>query len=268
MPGLSLPDVLRANAGATWQTGTVIVAAGTGVVVVSVGGSELTLPHLRGYAPAVNDAVLVLQQGGRRVVVDAFTNPADPIAPRNSGAPAPAPTQPKPKPPAPKPTVVTGVKSFAATATGCFRGGKWRTDTSQPHQGDWGGAYGRNTGAWFYGTQIKTSLAGATVTKAEMYMVRLSGGVYGGVSPTVFTTPHPSRPAGAPTLQGGGSVLTAQSVSTRRWVSLPTALAQAMVAGTAYGLACFVNADDPYGVYASLADSRSSGLLRITYRKG
>jgi hypothetical protein len=55
---------------------------------------------------------------------------------------------------------------------------------------------------------------------------------------------------------------------TSKTVTLPTALAQAFVDGTAFGLACWVNADDPYMVFASIADARDSGAISITYKKG
>jgi hypothetical protein len=259
---LRLDQLLR-NPGADVILGSVTSTPGDGVVGISVGGSELLLPHLRGYAPAVNDSVVILAQGQRMVVLDAYVNPADPVVPRPA---APPPSQPKPKPPAPKP-VVNVTQTFTATATGCYRAG-WRTDTRAPHQGDWNGAFGRNTGAWFYGTRIRAALAGATVLKAKIYMVRLSGGIYGSVSPTMYTTPHASQPGGAPTLQGGGTAIGSLAVSSRGWITLPLALAQALADGTAYGLACFVASDSPYAAYGALADSRSSGAIQLTYRKG
>jgi hypothetical protein len=264
--GRILEELLRPGQRANYLLGTVTATPGTGVVSVDIGGGSLTLPHLRGYAPAVNDTVVVLAQGERAVVLDAYTNPADPVPARNAGAPAPVPSQPKPKPPVvAKPVTVT--RTFSATATGCFRGGKWRTDTSnQPHQGDWNGAFGRNTGAWFYGTQIAAALAGATVIKARMRLIRLDGGVYGSAAPTMSTHTSKSRPAGALSLSGA-TTLAGQAVGTSRWVDLPLSLGQALSNGSGYGLACNVAADDPYIVYAGLSDSRSSGALQITYRK-
>jgi hypothetical protein len=258
-----LEQLLR-DPGAGVVLGSVTTTPGNGTVGVSVAGSDLVLPHLRGYTPAINDSVVILAQGRRMVVLDAYVNPSDPVVPRT---PAPAPSQPKPKPPAPKP-VVNVTQTFTAKATGCFRSGSWRTDTRAPHQGDWNGAYGRNTGAWFYGTQIRAALAGATVLKAKVYMVRLSGGVYGTVSPTIYTTPHASQPSGSPTLQGGGTSIGGLAVNSRGWISLPLALAQALANGSAYGLACFVASDSPYAAYAALADSRSSGAIQLTYKKG
>lgn len=245
------------------ELGTVTAAPGTDEVTVQVGGSQLVLPYLRSYAPAVNDSVVIAVQGQRWIVVDAYAQAADPPAPR---PPAAAPSQPPPKPPTP-PVVTQVTRTFNATGTGCFRDGKWRTDTdNQPHQGDWG-SYGRNTGAWFYGRQIATTLAGATVVKAEVRIRRLRGGQYGPQSPTVFTTPHRSKPSGAPTLLGSGTDLRAIAVDRAEWVPLPLSLAQQFSDGTAFGLACKVSADDPYMAFASLNDARDTGALRLTWKK-
>ena len=77
---------------------------------------------------------------------------------------------------------MTRTQTFLATATGCYRGGKWRTDNIRPHQGDWGN-YGNNTGAWFYGTGIRSALKGAQVLSAKIYLKRVRGGVFAGQVP-------------------------------------------------------------------------------------
>jgi hypothetical protein len=246
------------------RTGIVTVTPTAATVTVSVNGEELDLPYLESYTPAVNDSVLVLTRGQRWVVVGNYTNPAAPVTPATPAAPPSTPTPTKPKPPTPKKT--TFVRTFLANSTGCFRGGKWRTDTSnQPHQGDWGG-YGINTGAWFYGSQIKAALAGATVLKVEMYLVRIGGGQYGGITPTIWTHPHQSRPGGAPSLLSSSTV-SGLAVNTKRWVGLPLSFGTALQAGTAYGTACFVAGADPYAAFANLSGARTSGALRITYSK-
>jgi hypothetical protein len=260
---VKLADLLR-DPGARLRIAQVTDTPGDGTITVLLDGSELTIPHALNYSPGVNDSAIVLADGMRRVAIGAYTNPSSPVAP---ASPAVTPSQPPPKPVPKPPTTVTATKTFTAKGTGCFRNGKWRTDTKQPHQGDWNGAFGRNTGAWFYGTGIRSALSGATVLSAQIYMKRLTGGSFGSVSPTIYGTPHASQPSGSPTLQGGGTDLTGQPVSTARWVTLPTSLAQDLVDGVSFGIACFVAADAPYAVYASLADSRQSGAIKITYRK-
>lgn len=261
---LDLADVLSSDpaASAGMLIGTVTVANTDGTVMVAIGGAEVLLHHLRDYTPAVNHNVLILRQGQRLFVIGAFVPAAATTTP---DAPAPTPSQPPPTKPKP-PTRTKVTKTFTASGTGCFRGGKWRTDTrDQPHQGDWNGAFGRNTGAWFYGSSMATTMRGAKVLSASIYMRRLSGGVFGAVSPTVYTTPHPSKPSGAPTLLGSGVDLHSMAVNTSGWFTFPVSLAQQFSDGTAKGLACWVNADDPYMAFAGLRDSRSTGALRITY---
>jgi hypothetical protein len=263
---LDLADLLARDPGdqAQFRYGTVVAANTNGTVVVALGGAQVTLPHLKHYVPTVNHNVLVLQQGQRLVVIGAFVPTAGVTVP---DPPAPTPSQPAPKPPAPS-TKTRITKTFLAGQTGCFRGGKWRTDTAnQPHQGDWQGAYGRNTGAWFYGNSIASTLAGSKVIAAKIYMRRLSGGQFGSQAATLYTTPHPTRPGGSPTLLGSGTDLQGIPVGGSGWYSFPLALAQQYSAGTAKGLACWVNADDPYIVFAGLGDSRSSGALQLTYDK-
>lgn len=250
----------------TFKYGTVTATPGTDVVTVNVNGTELDLPYLVGYTPKVNQTVLILAMGNRWVVQDALATPAAPTTP---GIPATPPSTPPPKPPPdPTPPKVTYTKTFLATATACFRDGKWRTDTSnQPHQGDWNGAYGRNTGCWFYGTQMANALAGASIIKAEVYLKRIGGGEYGTKNATMWTHTHKSKPSGAPNLLISDTLAQGVAVNSTRWCVFSNSLAAQLATGAAFGLACWVNADAPYMVFANLSSSRSSGALRITYRK-
>lgn len=242
--------------------GTVTQANTDGTVVVAIGGAELTLRHLQSYVPAINHNVLITRQGQRLYVLGAFV-PA--TVTTNPDPPAPTPSQPPPTKPKP-PTRTRVTRTFTAASTGCFRGGKWRTDTgNQPHQGDWNGAFGRNTGAWFYGGAIASALRGAEVLSAQIYMRRLSGGEFAARQASIYTTPHKTRPAGAPTLLGSPATLDGLAVNRSGWLSFPVSFAQQLSDGTAFGLACWVNADDPYLVFASLSETRSTGALRITY---
>lgn len=248
------------------RLGVITSTPGDGTVGVTVGGTDLLLPHASNYTPRVNDSALILADEQRWIVIGAYTNPSDPVV---GGGTAPVPSSPPPPAPVdPAPVKTYGTKVFLAQSTGCFRAGKWRTDTrNQPHQGDWGG-YGINTGAWFYGNQIPAALAGAAIIKVEIWLRRLPGGVYGGVQPTIWTMPHGTRPSGDPTREGGGFDAASIAVGEAKWVTLPDHYGAAMLAGTAKGLACFTAGSDPYAVFANLTTSRSSGAIRIRYRKG
>lgn len=241
--------------------GTVTAAPGTGVVTVTVGGTSVVLPHLRGYAPAVNDAVVILRQGARQYVVAAVTNPADPIAARS---PAPAPSQSPPTDTNPAPVQQDHTVTFLATAHGCYRGSGWRTDDVRPHQGDYGG-FGVNTGAWFYGNQVRAALGGARVTGAAFFYHRIAGGDFAAQPLTLWTMAHQSQPAGAPTRQSTSFTCAAKAVSTSGWVSLPTWFVQRMSDGTAFSIACYVATTTPYVQCAGFGEDRNSGALSITY---
>jgi hypothetical protein len=263
---LSLADVLATQRdSASFVLGTVMAAWGDGTVSVNIGGTTSTLPHLRAYVPGVNDTVLVIVQGSRLIVVDAITNPADPVAPRN---PAPSPSQPTPTVPySPIPTPTTQVVTFTANSVASYRGSSWRTDRSEPIQGDYGG-YGLNTGCWFYGTKVYDALKGAEVLGLKVYMKRVSGGDFSKRQGTIWAHNAADRPSGAPSLIGGSNyAIAGLATNTAGWVDYPTWIGQAFSDGNAKGIACYIGSSTPYIVYASLASSRSSGALQFTYRR-
>jgi hypothetical protein len=157
--------------------------------------------------------------------------------------------------------------TFTADRVQSFRGSRWRTDRSEAIQGDWGG-YGINTGAWFYGKKITNALHGATILKFEIFMSRESGGSYAAQQPTVWLHNHESVPAGAPSLQGGTDYLLAGlAVGNSGWLTNQTWCGQALANGTSKGIACYTAGSSPYIVFSSLAQSRSSGAIRLTYRR-
>jgi hypothetical protein len=263
---LSLADVLATQPdSSSFVLGTTVATPGSGVVGVNIGGSTVTLPHLRGYAPALNDVVVVMTQGSRRVVVDAITNPGDTITPR---ADAPAPTQPTPIPiVSPVPVPSTHTVTFTANRAVSYRGSSWRTDRSEPIQGDYGG-YGLNTGCWFYGTKIHDALQGAEVIGLRIYLSRVSGGDFAKRQGAFYVHNHTDQPAGAPSLQSDtGYTVGGLATNTSGWVDYPTWVGQRLSDGTARGIACYISSSTPYIVYASLASSRSSGALQFTYRR-
>jgi hypothetical protein len=263
---LTLADVLAPQGDrASFVLGTVMATPGTGVVVVSIDGSSVTLPHLRGYAPAVNDVVMVVAQGSRRIVVDAITNPSDPTTPRGQ---APDPSQPTPTPPispTPAPTVQT--VTFTANDVASYRGSNWRTDRTEAIQGDYGG-YGLNTGCWFYGTKIYDGLQGAEILGLKLYMVRASGGDFAKRQGTIWAHDHASQPSGAPSLIASTDYnIGGLATNTAGWLDYPAWVGQLLADGGAKGIGCYIGSSTPYIVYASLADSRSSGALQFTYRR-
>ena len=258
---MEIVDVIDPNRNSSTAFGTVMSAPGNGTVIVNINGTTATIPHLRGYIPAVNDTVMVVTQGARRVVVDAVVNPSDPILPR---AAAPAPSQPTPTAPvSPVADVTVLTHTFPAISTADFMNGIWRTDTLQPHMGNSGS--GLNTGCWFYGNGIKTALNGATVTGAKIYLRRAAGGVYTSIAPVVYMVAQATRPAGAPTLIGTPVTLAPIPYDGEGWFDFPIALAQQLSNGTAFGIAVYVPGSNPFAAFSSLAERRNSGALQLTY---
>jgi len=260
---LEIENVLPMSTGGTYYViGTCVATPMNSTVVVNIHGTEVTLPHLRGYVPAVNDSVLVMVQGTQRIVVDAVTNPSDPIGNREG---APIPTQPTPTQPiSPISLETVSTRTFVALATADYANGAWRTDTRQPHQGDSGN--GLNTGVWFYGRGINTALNGSTVTSAKIYLRRTAGGVYTSIAPTVYLVTQATKPDVAPTLIGSPVTLSPIPYDSEGWIDLPVDFVQQLANGNAFGLAVYSPTANPYMAFSSLAERRQSGALQITYR--
>lgn len=128
-----------------------VTAVGAGTVVVTLDGSSMTLPALASYAsPTVGDVVEVLWQGSRGVVlgrsVPVSAPPPAPIA-GDTGAPSLSPVQGS--------TVIV-----RPIDTQTWRGGKWRTDTTDIVQGN--SSWGINHGFFFYGSALDSVPPGWT----------------------------------------------------------------------------------------------------------
>jgi hypothetical protein len=141
----------------------------------------------------------------------------------------------------PNPTVVTGQLAVLPVYTGThLASGGWLPDQRLVYQGI---KYGRPnaTGAMFYGAK-PASLAGATVTNATLQRIRqLDGSSPGSAASTLRLVTETTKPSGAPTLTSttaGPTTMIGDDIS----FTIPNAWAQAMVDGTAGGLA-FADAD-------------------------
>jgi hypothetical protein len=140
----------------------------------------------------------------------------------------------------PNPTVVTGQLAVLPVYTGTYLSTGWLSDQRLVYQGV---KYGRPnaTGAMFYGAK-PASLAGATVTNATLQrIVQIDGSSGAAVPGTLRLVTETAKPSGAPTLTSttaGPSTRTGDDIS----FTIPNAWAQAMVDGTAGGLA-FYDAD-------------------------
>jgi hypothetical protein len=208
-------------------------AAKTGSTTTAVvDGTTVTIQVARDLTVAAGDVLLVLRYGSQWfAVARGFT--AAPTAPENDTAPDP------------KPAVVTGTLSVSPVETRSYRSGGWRFDNDDVYEGQYGGN-GNHTGAVFYGGKPR-SLAGATVLGASIRVRRSSGGGAYAAQPTIMRLmTQATRPGGAVTLgasTAGPSLKRGETVSA---FTIPDSWAQAMVDGTAGGLAFYDADGSPY----------------------
>lgn len=233
------------------RVGEVTAGLSGGRITVLVDESSLKLPSVRGYTPTVGDQVLVLLRGQGGYVVGALGS---------APPPPPAPEDPvNPWKPPPPEDPVKGSDPFKPVFTGSYRGG-WRGDTRNLYQGDWSGR-GVNTGAAYFGLGPR-GLRGATATRVRITLERLSGGIYGGQSPTLRLLTDKKKPAGAPAEVGPSTAGPSLDIGERRTFDLPVAWGQSMIDGNSGGVGIRVAGSSPY---IQLNGARI--VLRIDWRK-
>lgn len=239
-------------------TGTVALVPANSYTVrvtTSIGAVDAQFPAT--YTPTVGDTVLIYWLGTTPVAVGQGKTGAPATVPARTPPPTPAP------PPA-KPT--TGTSTFTATGSGTWRAGDgWRTDANgNVIQGTAPGYPGLNNGAWFYGGKVRSTLAGATVVSAQVWLGRVQGGNYGPQSITIYRVTQNRRPAGNVTYDGSRSVLVPLSIGDSGWHTLPRALAQDLVdSGGSLG----VQANSPYVRLLGVGNRSSAGAVRITWSR-
>jgi hypothetical protein len=143
----------------------------------------------------------------------------------------------------------------------------WRPQADDWFHGDgfvWGDNAGVQTTYFFYDSAGFTALAGATVTAFDVYVVRSTGeGDPGSILSRWLLHDHATLPGGAPTLTGTEHDDGTYARGESGWVSLPTAWADALIDGTASGIA-WGGVADRYQVSTNTAIAPFTGCLRIT----
>jgi len=220
---------------------TAIEAKTGSTVQATVNDTTVTVEVARDLTVAAGDVLLVQRVGSQWFATS-----------RHFAAATTPPETVEPAPP-PKPATVSGRLVVAPVETRSYRptgpGPDWRTDEDAVWQGEYGG-YGNNTGCVFYGTKPR-SLAGATITSAIIVARRLKGGVYAAQATTMRLMTNAVRPAGAPTLQVASTSGPSLPVGGTTYAFfIANSWAQAMVDGTAGGLAFFVSGGSPYVKFA------------------
>lgn len=234
---------------------TVKSTKSAGAITADVNGQVVVVMCARGVNPAVNDVVIVAQIGSMWFALDAVD--------------VTAPTPPGDTVVGPPPTVQTGTLVVTPVETRSYRSGSvvgWRTDDDDVYQGQYGG-WGNHTGCVFYGAKPR-ALAGATVTGAN-FRVRMDQiGSYPPQAATMRLMTNATRPGGAPTLQAASTTgpQLAQGATFNNF-GVPVAWAQAMVDGTAGGLAFFTSSGLPYLRMAGRSAWSPAFTLTINWRR-
>jgi len=206
-------------------------------VVAEVNGTATVVQIARDLTVASGDVLIVERIGSQWFAIG------------RAWAAAPAATNPQP-PPEPKPTVTTGSLVVSPVETRSYRASYgWRTDNTDMYQGQYGG-WGNHTGCAFYGSKPR-SLAGATVTDARIRVRRLTAGTYAAQATTMRLVTQSSLAVGA----------------TNNSFDVPSSWVQAMVDGTAGGLAIYDADGSPYVRLAGRGSWSPAWTLTITWRR-
>jgi len=221
---------------------------------IKVGEKTVTAQVARGLTLAVNDPVLVVPSGSSwyvaaRLYASASTPPTNDTALN------------------PQPASRSGSLICQPIETRTYQStpATWNTGLDSTYQGNFGGL-GDLTGCAFYGTK-PTSLHGATVTSASVQLQRLVGGATSGAALTLNKVTQSTRPAGAPTLTASTAGPTLTIGETDSAFAVPTAWVQAMVDGTAGGLAIYDSDGTPYARLAGVADWSAAWTLTINWTR-
>lgn len=218
-----------------------------------VNGTVVTVEVARDLTVAAGDVIVLAKFGAQWCAV----------ARKYTAAPASPINQPGP---VPNPPSVSGKLTVGPVETRSYRNSAWRTDNTTVYQGQYGGG-GNHTGCVFYGAAPR-SLAGATVLDASIVVRRESGGIFAAQSTTMRLMTNATRPAGAPTLGAStaGPSLAVGAANTGGF-GVPISWVQAMVDGTAGGLAFFVAGASPYVRFSGLGDWGPAFTLTIAWQR-
>lgn len=233
---------------------TAITAKAGSTCTADINGVETVVQVARELTVAAGD-IIAVQRYGPTWVATGRLYAAAPIAP------------PSPKPPPTKPTTVTGKTTFSPYETRSYRPNYgWRDDTTDVYHGQYGG-WGNHTGCAFY-RGAPRSLDGSVVTAATIQVRRPSGtgGSYAAQPVTMRLMTNATRPGGAPTLTSSTTGPSIAAGATRTF-TIPDSWGQALVDGSAGGLAFFDADGSPYTIFAGKGTWSPAFSLTISWRR-
>lgn len=215
----------------------VVVATGTpNLTVLLPDGSEAQMGYLTSYlAPAINDTVRIIWDGGPTVIGSLAEVPVSTFDPTTSGGGA----------------AVTSAPEFVARDSGNFyTGGGWNYDDP------WSSA--SNTGAFFYNDIAGTIPDGASISLVEVYVTEIYN-----QRPSVLARVGLHSLAGK---SGNPGIRDAAPISAGSgWKVLPNAFGDALKTGAALGVGFPSTDGSSYHKFRGRGGGSSEGLLRITY---
>jgi hypothetical protein len=245
MSDLFLPNILKAIA-QTAKSGSTCTA--------DVGGEIVTVEVARDLTVAAGDALLLARSGAQYFALGRYSTAA-PAAPSVPVSAAPRPV-----------AVQTGRLIITPIETRSRQGSKWRTDTTDVYQGQYGGN-GNHVGCAFYGRKAAT-VSGATCTGAAIKVRRLDkGGTNAAQDTTLRLITERFRPSGAPTLTSTTDGPNLRRGQTDTYVEIPTSWGQAMLDGTSGGLAVYESDGSPYVILAGRESWGPAWALTISWRR-
>lgn len=195
-------------------------------------------PYLLTYTPSV----------GHLVALDALGRVLGRLS-SIAGVPDPSIVPAVPPPP---PTPSSGIAYFSADDSGSFQSGRWWTPKVYYSQ--------NNLGAWFYGTKVRDTLAGAVaVDGCQIYLpVEYATGS----NAQLGVHPHAAKPGGAPTVSGASAVAT--NVAAPGWYPLRTDIAQYLIDNAGAGVSTY---GAGYRIFSGRSENVDSGRLAIAWRR-
>lgn len=165
-------------------------------------------------------------------------------------------------PPVPPGPADTGESTFAAIDSG-----RWSTayDWDSTYKGrlQQGVSGGTNTGVWFYGTAPRAALAGRTITRAWVWVLRSpTQGPGGAAAVHLYRHTSDTRPGGNVT-RVAGPTDASRARGQGDWAEIPAAWGQAIV-DSGGGIAIH---GDPYLMLEGLPQNGQSGALRLAWSR-
>lgn len=236
--------------GATLGTATTTASGALATFVVQ--GATVQVQVARDLTVAVGDVCLIQRVGSQWVAVQRLYT----AAPADPGNPTLPDVQP---------STVSGSLVVPAIETRTFRS-DWITSHDDVLQGDFAGA-GNLVGCAFYGSAC-LALDGATITAATVSIRRKSsGGLSSAQDTTLWLVTETTRPAGAPTLTSSTAGPTLAWGEASAAFAIPTAWVDAMVAGTAGGIAAYDADGSPYVALDGRGTLPSAWTLSISWTR-